>query len=131
MVSHFVPPGHAKSGLRIGGPRASQESWPTLLTVVDIRAPRPPDRPFKLSDGNGVHLLVEPSEALLWRFRYKVFGIAQKLSLGSFPQMTLQQARRKRDEARSGRADGVGLVEAKRLQPSEAAFVAPLGASQN
>lgn len=51
-----------------------------MLTVVEIRALKPRDRPFKVSD-----LLVQPSGALLWRFRYKVFRIERKLSLGSVP----------------------------------------------
>lgn len=79
-----------------------------MLTVVEIRALKPRDRPFKVSD-----LLVQPSGALLWRFRHKVFGIERKLSLGSFPQVTLQQARRKRDEARSELTDGFDPVDAK------------------
>lgn len=91
-----------------------------MLTVVEIRALKPRDRPFKVSDGDGLYLLVQPSGALLWRFRYKVFGIERKLSLGSFPQVTLQQARRKRDEARSELTDGFDPVEAKRLKRLEA-----------
>jgi len=86
-----------------------------MLTVVEIRALKPRDRPFKVSD-----LLVQPSGALLLRFRYKVFGIERKLSLGSVPQVTLQQARRKRDEARSELRDGFDPVEAKRLKRFEA-----------
>ncbi len=57
-----------------------------MLTVLEIRALKPRDRPFKVSDGDGLYLLVQPSGALLWRFRYKVFGIERKLSLGSFPK---------------------------------------------
>jgi len=90
-----------------------------MLTVVEIRAWKPRDRPFKVSDGDGLYLLVQPSGALLWRFRYRVFGIERKLSLGSFPQVTLQQARGKRDEARSELADGFAPVEAKRLKRLE------------
>jgi Arm DNA-binding domain len=95
-----------------------------MLTVVEIRAWKPRDRPFKVSDGDGLYFLVQPSGALVWRFRYKVFGIERKLSLGSFPQVTLQQARRKRDEARSELADGFAPVEAKRLKRLKAEHAA-------
>lgn len=77
-----------------------------MLAVVQIRALKPRERPFKGADGDGLYLLVQPSGALLWRFRYKVFGVERKLSLGRFPQVTLQQARRKRDEARSEQLGG-------------------------
>ncbi len=56
-----------------------------MLTVVQIRALKPAERPFKVSDSDGLYLLVQPSGALLWRFRYRKFGIERKLSLGSFP----------------------------------------------
>lgn len=95
-----------------------------MLTVVQIRALKPRERPFKVSDGDGLYLLVQPSGALLWRFRYKVFGVERKLSLGSFPQVTLQQARRKRDEARSELSDGFDPAEAKRLKRLEAEHAA-------
>jgi len=85
-----------------------------MLTVVQIRALKPADRPYKVADADGLFLLVQPSGALLWRFRYKVFGAERKLSLGSFPDVTLQQARRKRDEARAQLIDGIDPVEEKR-----------------
>ncbi|MBZ6382692.1 tyrosine-type recombinase/integrase [Sphingomonas sanguinis] len=72
-----------------------------MLTVVQIRALKPAERPYKVADSDGLYLLVQPSGALLWRFRYRCCGIERKLSLGSFPDVTLVQARRKRDEAKA------------------------------
>jgi hypothetical protein len=95
-----------------------------MLTNVEIRALKPAARPFKVADGDGLYLLVQPSGALLWRFRYKVFGVERKLSLGSFPEVTLQQARRKRDEARSDLGDGIDPVQEKRQKRLEAELVA-------
>jgi len=54
-----------------------------MLTVVQIRALKPGDRPFKVFDTDGLYLLVQPSGALLWRFRYRKFGVERKLSLGA------------------------------------------------
>lgn len=64
-----------------------------MLTVVQIRALQPAPRPYKVFDSDGLYLLVQPSGALLWRFRYRCCGIERKLSRGSFPEGTLQQAR--------------------------------------
>jgi len=72
-----------------------------MLTVVQIRALKPAERPYKVADSDGLYLLVQPSGALLWRFRYRCCGIERKLSLGSFPDISLIQARRKRDEAKA------------------------------
>ncbi|UYY58144.1 Arm DNA-binding domain-containing protein [Sphingomonas sp. S2-65] len=68
-----------------------------MLAVVQVQALKPAARPFKVFDSAGLYLLVQPSGALLWRFRYRCCGIERKLSLGSFPQVTLSQARRKRE----------------------------------
>ncbi|WP_262503886.1 Arm DNA-binding domain-containing protein [Sphingosinithalassobacter sp. CS137] len=63
-----------------------------MLTTVQIRALKPKARPYKVPDADGLFLLVQPSGALLWRFRYKVFGTDRKLSLGSFPEVSLRCA---------------------------------------
>ncbi len=68
-----------------------------MLTVVQIRALKPAERPYKVADSDGLYLLVQPSGALLWRFRYRCCGIERKLSLGSFPDVPgagAQEARR-------------------------------------
>jgi integrase len=85
-----------------------------MLTVVQIQSLKPAERPFKVFDSDGLYLLVQPSGALLWRFRFRCCGIERKLSLGSFPDVTLQQARRKRDAAKGELEDGIDPVEEKR-----------------
>jgi integrase len=67
---------------------------------------------------------VQPSGALLWRFRYRCCGIERKLSLGSFPDVTLVQARRKRDEAKAELDDGIDPVEEKRQRRLKAELAA-------
>ena len=85
-----------------------------MLTVVQIQALKPAAKPFKVPDSDGLYLLVQPSGALLWRFRYRCCGIERKLSLGSFPDVSLSQARRKRDEAKGELDDGIDPAEEKR-----------------
>jgi integrase len=95
-----------------------------MLTVVQIRALKPAERPYKVADVDGLYLLVQPSGALLWRFRYRCCGIERKLSLGSFPDVTLVQARRKRDEAKAELDDGIDPVEEKRQRRLKAELAA-------
>ncbi|MEI6213376.1 MAG: integrase arm-type DNA-binding domain-containing protein [Desulfuromonadales bacterium] len=52
-------------------------------------------------DGGGLYLLVTPSGGKLWRFKYRFAGKPKLLSFGSYPEVSLQEARRRRDEARS------------------------------
>lgn len=95
-----------------------------MLATVQIHALKPAARPFKVPDSDGLFLLVQPSGALLWRFRYKAFGVERKLSLGAFPDVTLQQARRLRDQARSEIIDGIDPVAEKRQKRIEAELAA-------
>jgi integrase len=95
-----------------------------MLTVTQIQALKPAARPFKAFDSDGLYLLVQPSGALLWRFRYRCCGIERKLSLGSFPEVTLSQARRKRDEARGELDDGIDPAEEKRQRRLRAELAA-------
>jgi integrase len=95
-----------------------------MLTTVQIRSLKPEQRPYKVADSDGLFLLVQPTGALLWRFRYKVFGQERKLSLGTFPELSLEKARRKRDEARAQLIDGIDPVEEKRQRRLEAELAA-------
>ncbi|WEJ99463.1 MAG: integrase arm-type DNA-binding domain-containing protein [Candidatus Sphingomonas phytovorans] len=95
-----------------------------MLTVTQIRALKPAPRPFKVFDSDGLFLLVQPSGALLWRFRYRKFGVERKLSLGSFPDVTLQQARKERDKAQAQLIDDIDPAEEKRQRRLKAELAA-------
>lgn len=95
-----------------------------MLTTLSIRALKPQSKPYKLSDGKGLFLLVQPSGAKLWRLRFRHRGIERKLALGRFPDMSLQKARAMRDEAQGQLADGIDPVIEKRRLKLEAALAA-------
>jgi integrase len=67
-------------------------------------------KPFKLSDEKGLFLLVKPQAdgcGKWWRFKYRFEGKEKLLSLGTYPETSLAQAREKRDEARKQIAAGI------------------------
>ncbi|MCO6384624.1 tyrosine-type recombinase/integrase [Oceanicola sp. 502str15] len=76
------------------------------LTDAAIRNLGPRDKPYKVFDGHGLFILVNPSGSLLWRFRYRFNGREKLLSLGSYPLIGLKLAREKRDDARRLLVDG-------------------------
>lgn len=78
-----------------------------MLTALAIEHAKPRDKPYKLSDGNGLSLLVETNGSKLWRFRYHFGGKEKMLALGSFPDVALATARERRDDARKLLADGI------------------------
>jgi len=70
------------------------------LTDVAIRNAKPREKPYKLGDTGGLFLLVQPSGGRLWRLKYRIDGREKKLGIGTYPEVSLSDARRRRDEAR-------------------------------
>ncbi|MGC4028937.1 MAG: integrase arm-type DNA-binding domain-containing protein [Steroidobacteraceae bacterium] len=77
------------------------------LTDLKIQREKPRERPYKLKDEKGLYLLVQPAGSRLWRLRFSLHGKEGMVSLGSYPEVSLKQARDKRDEARKLIAHGV------------------------
>lgn len=75
------------------------------LSDTQIRNSKPREKPIKLSDFDGLHLLINPSGSRLWRLKYRFGGKEKLLSLGAYPAVSLADARRLRDEARAVLAD--------------------------
>jgi integrase len=69
------------------------------LTDTRIRNAKPQAKPYKLSDGGGMYLLVKPDGARYWRLDYRFAGKRRTLALGVYPITTLSSARIQRDEA--------------------------------
>ncbi len=77
------------------------------LSNFAITKARPKEKPYKLSDGAGLHLLVEKSGSKLWRFRYRFAGRENMLTFGAYPTISLAEARAKREDARKQLAAGI------------------------
>ncbi len=73
------------------------------------------EKPYKLSDGEGLYLLVTPNGSKLWRQKYRYMGKERLLSHGAYPAVTLAKAREKRAEARALLADGKDPATEKKL----------------
>jgi hypothetical protein len=70
------------------------------LTAVQIRQAKPKDKPYKLPDGQGLYFHVAESGKSTWRYRFRVDGKESICVLGEYPDMSLEQARKARAEAR-------------------------------
>lgn len=71
-----------------------------MLTDAHIRKIKPLDKKKRYSDEKGLYLEVTPSGGKFWRLKYRFNGRESTLTIGSYPEITLAQARRTRDEAR-------------------------------
>lgn len=72
-----------------------------------FRSAKPREKPFKLSDGGGLFLLVQPNATKLWRLAYRFDGKQKLLALGLYPVISLADARTRRDAAKKLLSDGV------------------------
>ena len=85
------------------------------LTDTAIKALKPRDKDYKVTDEKGLYLLVTTSGGRLWRLKFRTpGGTEKKLSLGAYPDLGLKAARELRDEARTLMAQGVDPAEKKR-----------------
>ena len=88
------------------------------LSDITIRNAKPDTKPIKLYDGRGLYLMVTPAGGKWWRFRFKFDGKEKLLSLGTYPDVSLKDARERRDEARKLLANGVNPSENRKIQKS-------------
>ncbi|ARR53419.1 integrase [Rhizorhabdus wittichii DC-6] len=87
-----------------------------MLTDAKIRAAKPRPKPYKLTDGSRLYLLVTPSGGKLWRWNYEFDGKQKSMAFGAYPRVSLADAREKRDEAWSMVCEGQDPNVAKRLK---------------
>ena len=86
------------------------------LTDMQIRAIKPAAKDIKLFDGSGLFLLITPTGGKLWRFKYRFGGREKLLSFGAYPQISLADARQRREEARELIAKGIDPRAVKKEQ---------------
>ena len=84
------------------------------LTDTTIRAFGKVEKPKKMKDEKGLYLLLQPSGGKLWRFKYRFEGKEKKLGFGRYPDVSLKEARKRRDLARETLAKGIDPAEEKK-----------------
>ena len=90
------------------------------LSDLQIRKAKQRDKPYRIGDGLGLYLTVKPSGSKLWHFRYQFMGREKTLSLGTYPILSLAEAREKRNEAKKLLADGADPSIQKKLDQIDA-----------
>jgi hypothetical protein len=78
-----------------------------MLTDAAIRKAEPREKPYKLSDRRGLYLLVNPNGGKLWRMNYRFDGKQKTLAFGTYPTVSLAQARESRKEAHKLLTSGI------------------------
>jgi hypothetical protein len=90
-----------------------------MLTVKQIEAAKPKDKPYRLLDSNGLYLYIPASGKKVWQLRFKLDGKEKILTVGKYPLMSLQEARDKAYLARKDITDGIDPVKSKKEERKE------------
>lgn len=90
------------------------------LSALQVRSAKAKDRPYKVSDSGGLYMFVQPSGQRYWRLAYRWAGKQKTMALGVFPDVSLADARAKRDEARKLLVAGKDPVETARQNAHDA-----------
>ncbi|NMC35399.1 MAG: DUF4102 domain-containing protein, partial [Veillonellaceae bacterium] len=91
------------------------------LTDVAVRNAKPGSKTLRIRDERGLYLEISPKGGKWWRFRYMLKGRANMLSLGVYPDVSLKDARQRRDEARKLLANGIDPGKVRREEKAETA----------
>lgn len=94
------------------------------LTDLKVRKAKAEAKPYKIYDSLGLFVLVKPNGSKLWRQKYKSQGKERLLAHGSYPEVSLREAREKRDAVRVQVAEGVDPAVQRKLDQIEAETMA-------
>lgn len=84
------------------------------LTNISCKAAIPSEKPRKMADTNGLYLEIMPNGSKYWRLKYRFAGKEKRLAIGVYPEVSLSEAREKREKARKLLAENIDPSEAKK-----------------
>ena len=90
------------------------------LTDTTIKTVKPTDKVQKLFDGGGLFIAINPNGSKLWRLKYRILNKEKLLVIGAYPETSLKEARKRRDEAKEQLAKGIDPAFDKKQKKHQA-----------
>lgn len=87
-----------------------------MLTDAGCRNAKPREKAYKLTDSHGLYLEVKTTGVRAWRYRYRIEGKENLFAIGNYPGVSLQEARKLRDDARAMVKKGIHPAHQRRLE---------------
>ena len=87
-----------------------------MLTATEVKVAKQKEKPYKLTDGQGLYLQVTPTGGKRWRFKYRFDDKEKLLAFGTYPEISLAEAREKREAARKLVANGIDPGEIRKAE---------------
>jgi hypothetical protein len=91
------------------------------LTDRAVSTAKPSEKPRKIFDGRGLHLIISPKGGKWWRFKYRFEGKEKQVSLGVYPDVSLKDARERQEEARKLVAASIDPSQHRKAKKSSSA----------
>ena len=88
----------------------------TPLTAKEIQSAKPREKEYKLFDGGGLYLAITPKGGKWWRLKYRFNNKEQRLALGTYPDLSLQEARKQREMYKAQIAEGINPSDKKKAK---------------
>ncbi len=89
------------------------------LSATGVKNSKGKERAYQLSDGSGLSLQINPNGSKWWRFRYRFDNKSKTISMGTFPEVSLAEARVKRDKARNQVANSINPSQVRKDDKNE------------
>ena len=86
------------------------------LTELQIKKAQPKEKVYRLFDGHGLHIEINPKGQKWWRYKYLYNGKEKRMSLGVYPEISLKEARERHIEERLKLAKGIDPSAARKVQ---------------
>ena len=99
-----------------------------MLNETKIKSLKPKERPYKMTDSNGLFIEIKPNGVKVWRYRFRIDGKEKTFTIGDYPAVSLADARQRHQTARQQVKDGISPVQAraqlkqKRLAQTDSTF---------
>ena len=84
------------------------------LTDISIKNAKPREKAYKMADGGGLYIEISPNGGKWWRYKFRFNGKESRISLGTYPEVGLKEARERHIEERKKIASGVNPNEARK-----------------
>lgn len=87
-----------------------------MLNDIAVKNAIPREKIFRIFDEKGLYIEISPKGGKYWRFKYRYIGKEKRVAFGVYPEVSLKEAREKRDKARKQLADGLDPAQERKLE---------------
>ena len=90
-----------------------------MLTELACKNSKSKEKSYKKFDGGGLFLLIKPNGRKYWHLKYRIAGREKLLALGVYPEVSLSEAREKKEISKKKIKEGIDPIQEKRQSKNQ------------